>query len=153
MANTYTQLFVQLVFAVQGRESLIPKSNRESIHKYITSVVQNDEHKMLSLFCMPDHIHLFVGLNPDIAISNLVLDIKRASTNFIKDNKLSHAPFHWQKGYGAFSYSKSHVSNVVEYILNQEAHHAKKTFRQEYLEFLEKFEVEYNEKYLFEFYG
>jgi REP element-mobilizing transposase RayT len=151
MPNTYTQLFVQLVFAVKGRESLIPKGSREQIQKYITGVVQKDAHKMLAIFCMPDHIHLLIGLNPSISISALVLDIKRASTNFINENNIVSRQFNWQKGYGAFSYSKSQVRDVVNYILNQEAHHQKKTFRQEYVEFLQKFEVEYEEKYLFEF--
>jgi REP element-mobilizing transposase RayT len=100
---------------------------------------------------MQDHIHLLIGLNPSISISALVLDIKRASTNFINENNVVSRQFNWQKGYGAFSYSKSQVKDVVNYILNQEAHHQKKTFRQEYVEFLQKFEVEYEEKYLFEF--
>jgi REP element-mobilizing transposase RayT len=151
MPNTYTQLFVQLVFAVKGRESLIPKGSREQIHKYITSVVQKDGNKMLAVFCMQNHIHLLIGLNPSISISALVLDIKRASTNFINENNIVRIQFNWQKGFGVFSYSKSQVNDVVNYILNQEAHHQKKTFRQEYVEFLQKFEVEYEEKYLFEF--
>ena len=100
---------------------------------------------------MPDHIHMFIGLNPDISISNVVLDVKRASTNFINENRLIKGHFNWQKGYGAFSYSKSQVPDVVNYVFIQESHHQKKTFRQEYIEFLQKFEVDYEERYLFEF--
>ena len=153
MANTYTQLFIQIIFAVKGRQALIPKQHREKLQKYMTAVLQNDEHKMLSIFCMPDHTHFLVGLNPAIAISDMVQDVKRASTNFINDNNLINTHFNWQKGFGAFSYSKKQVPGVIEYILGQEAHHQKKAFRQEYLEFLKIFGIEYDEKYLFEFYN
>lgn len=152
MANTYTQLFIQKVFAVKGRQSLIPKEHRETLQKYMTAVIQNDKHKLLSIFCMPDHTHLLVGLNPDISISDMVQNVKRASTNFINDNHFIPVHFNWQKGFGGFSYSKKQVPSVVKYILNQEEHHQKKTFRQEYHEFLDIFGIEYNEKYLFEFY-
>ena len=152
MANTYTQLFIQIIFAVKGRQALIPKQHREKLQKYMTAVLQNDEHKMLSIFCMPDHTHFLVGLNPAIAISDMVQDVKRASTNFINGKQLIKTHFNWQKGFGAFSYSKKQVPNVIIYILGQVAHHKKKTFRQEYLEFLKIFGVEYDEKYLFEFY-
>lgn len=153
MPNTYTQLFIQLVYAVSGRQNLLPKHHRETLEKYTTAVVQNDGHKLLAVFYMPDHVHLLVGLNPNVSISDLVLDVKRATTNFINETKMSGAHFHWQKGYGAFSYSKSAVPDVIRYILNQEEHHKKQTFRDEYLAFLKKFEVEYDEKYLFEFYA
>ncbi|MDB5248898.1 MAG: Transposase family [Segetibacter sp.] len=152
MANTYTQLFVQIVFAVKGRHNLIPKIHSETLNKYITTVIQKDKHKMLAVYCMPDHIHFLAGLNPDISISNMVLDVKRSSTNFINQNNFISNHFNWQKGYGAFSYSKSQVPKVINYILNQESHHKRKTFREEYLLFLKKFEIEYDEKYLFEFY-
>ncbi len=152
MANTYTQLFIQIVFAVKGRQSLIPKKHRETLHKYMTTVMQNEKHKLLSIFCMPDHTHILVGLNPDISISEMVQDVKRASTNFINDHHLINSHFNWQKGFGAFSYSKKQVPNVIKYILEQEEHHKKKTFRKEYHEFLELFGIEYDEKYLFDFY-
>ena len=152
MANTYTQLFIQIVFAVKGRQSLIPKKHRDTMQKYMTAVIQNDNHKLLSVFCMPDHTHLLVGLNPDISISGMVQDVKRASTNFINEKKLTNTHFNWQKGFGAFSYSKKQVPDVINYILGQEEHHKKKTFREEYLDFLNLFGIEYNEKYLFEFY-
>jgi putative transposase len=152
MANTYTQLFIHIVFAVKGRENLMQKQHRELLHKYITATLQNDGHKLLAIFCMPDHLHFLVGLNPVISISDMVLDVKRASTNFINEKSMVAGHFNWQKGYGAFSYSKKQVPDVIKYILNQEEHHRKRTFKEEYLEFLKLFEIEYDEKYLFEFY-
>ncbi|WP_207491996.1 IS200/IS605 family transposase [Aridibaculum aurantiacum] len=152
MPNTYTQLYIQLVFAVQGRQNLIAKQHRQTIHKYVTQVVQADGNKMLAVYCMPDHLHMLVGLNPEVSISNLVLDVKRATTNFINRDHIIGNHFHWQKGYGAFSYSRSSINSVVQYILNQEQHHQKITFHEEYIQFLKKYNVQYDEKYLFEFY-
>lgn len=149
MANTYTQLYIQIVFTVKGRENLIPKKHREELHKYITGIVTKRNQKMLSIFAMPDHIHLLIGLKPNLSISDLVRDIKAGSSKFISDNNWVKHKFSWQEGFGAFSYSKSQIDNVVNYILNQEEHHKKKTFKEEYLEFLQKFEVEYKEEYLF----
>lgn len=152
MANTYTQLFVHVVFAVQGRHNLIASGHRETLHRYMTATLQNDGHKMLAIFCMPDHVHILVGLNPAIPVSDMVLDIKRASTNFINNNRLVPVHFHWQKGYGAFSYSKNSVPNVIRFILNKESHHQQKTFRQEYLAFLDIFGIAYDDRYVFDFY-
>ena len=136
MANTYTQLYVQIVFAVNGRQNLIKKEHREELHKYITGIVQKRSQKMLSIFCMPDHLHTLIGLQPNINISDLVRDIKTGSTNFINDTwGLSHK-FSWQEGFGAFSYSRSQIDTVIKYILNQEVHHKKMNFREEYLGFL-----------------
>jgi len=153
MPNTYTQLFIQIVFAVQGRHNFIQLHYRELIHKYITTVIQNDKHKMLAIFCMPDHLHMLVGLNPAISISDMVLDSKRASTNFLKEEGYVNDSFHWQKGYGAFSYSKSAVPSVINYILNQDQHHQQTSFRDEYVQLLQEFEIIFDENYLFEFYG
>lgn len=150
MPNTYSQIYVQIVFAVKGRENLISKSNREELHKYITGIVQKREQKMLSIFSMPDHTHLLIGLKPSIAISDLVRDIKTGSSNFINEKKWIRGKFSWQEGFGAFSYSRSQIDDVIKYILNQEEHHKKKTFKEEYLDFLVKFEIEYDNKYLFE---
>lgn len=116
MPNTYSQLYVQIVFAVKYRQNLISKNNREELHKYITDIVQNREQKMLAIFCMPDHIHIFVNIKPSISISDLVRDIKTNSTKFINDNNWVKGKFCWQEGFGAFSYSKSHIGNVVNYI-------------------------------------
>jgi REP element-mobilizing transposase RayT len=150
MPNTYTQIYIQIVFTVKGRQNLIKSKNREELHKYITGIVTNRGQKLISIFAMPDHVHLFVGIKPTISISDLVRDIKAASSKFINENHWIQGKFRWQEGFGAFSYSKSHIGNVVRYIENQEAHHKKQTFREEYLDFLKKFEVEYDERYLFD---
>lgn len=152
MANTYTQLRTQLIFAVKGRESLIPKKHKDQIEKYITTLIQNRKHKLLAIYCMPDHIHIFIGQHPAQSISDLVEEIKTASSKFIKKQSWMPFGFAWQLGFGAFSYSKSQTDAVVKYVLNQEEHHRIKTFQEEYIDFLEKFGVEYNPKYLFDFY-
>lgn len=150
MANTYSQIYIQIVFAVKGRKNLITKENREELHKFITGIVSNREQKLLAIFAMPDHVHILIGMKPNIALSDLVRDIKAGSSKFINDSKWINGKFNWQEGYGAFSYSKSHLDNVIKYILNQEEYHKKQTFKEEYLAFLEKFEIEYDEEYLFE---
>ncbi len=150
MPNTYTQIYVQIVFSVKGRQNLIARQHREELHKYITGIVQNRGQKMLSIFAMPDHIHLLVGLKPTITISDLVRDIKAGSSKFINDSHWVAGKFNWQEGFGAFSYSKSQIDHVIKYILNQEEHHKKQNFREEYLSFLHKFEIDFDEKYLFE---
>jgi len=150
MANTYSQIYIQIVFAVKGRENLITQEKREELHKFITGIISNREQKLLSIFAMPDHVHILIGMKPNIAISDLVRDIKAGSSKFINDSKWINGKFNWQEGYGVFSYSKSHLDNVIKYILNQEEHHKKQTFKEEYHSFLEKFEIEYDEKYLFE---
>lgn len=150
MSNTYTQIYIQIVFAVKGRQNLISKNKREDLHKYITGIIQNRDQKMLAIFAMPDHVHILVGMKPDISISNLVRDIKAGSSKYINDNNWIMGKFNWQEGYGAFSYAKSEIDYVVKYILNQEEHHKAKTFKKEYIDMLERYEIEYNEKYLFE---
>lgn len=150
MANTYSQVYLHIVFAVKGRQNLIRAEIREELHKYITGIVTNRDQKLLSIFCMPDHTHLLVGLKPSISISDLVRDIKAGSSKFINDKKLIKGKFSWQEGFGVFSYSRSHIDTVIKYIQNQEKHHHKKTFKEEYIELLEKFAVEYDESYLFE---
>lgn len=152
MANTYTQLYLQLIFAVKNREALIQRSWREDLHAYITGIVQNHGHKMLSINSMPDHIHLLVGYKPTQLIPDLVEHIKTGSNKYVKANHLSKFQFAWQTGYGAFSYSRSQIPAVGKYIENQEKHHQKKTFREEYLDLLEKFEVVYEERYVFQFF-
>jgi REP element-mobilizing transposase RayT len=152
MGDTYIQLYIQLVFAVRGRKSFIQNQWEEELYKYFTAVVQNDKHKMLAINGMPDHIHLFVGLNPAIAISNLVQDVKRASNNWINDKGFINAKFWWQDGYGAFSYGKSQVDRVCKYVLNQKEHHKKQTFKSEYISLLQLFGIEFKDEYLFEFY-
>jgi REP element-mobilizing transposase RayT len=138
------------VFAVKGRENLISKIHHEELHKYITGIVQNRGQKMLSISCMPDHVHLLVGIKPSMTISDLVRDLKAGSSNFINQQHWVKGKFNWQEGFGAFSYSKSQIDNVIKYILSQEEHHKKTTFREEYFDFLKKFEIDYDEKYVFE---
>ena len=151
MPNTFSQIYLQFVFAVKHRESLIAKENKEELHKYITGLVSNRKAKMLAVHCMPDHIHLFVGFKPVISIADFIKEIKVESNEFINSKKWIKGKFSWQEGYGVFSYSHSHISSVIEYVHNQESHHQKKSFREEYHEFLKKFEIPYEEKYLFNF--
>lgn len=150
MANTYSQIYIQIVFAVKGRQNLIAKENREELHKFITGIVTNREQKLLAIFAMPDHVHILVGMKPSISISDLVRDIKAGSSKFINDSKWINGKFNWQEGFGAFSYSKSSIDKVVKYILNQEERHKKKKFKEEYLDFLNKFDIDYDEKYVFD---
>ncbi len=148
--GTFSQLYVQVVFAVRGRENLIDKSWKDDLHKYIAGIINGKNQKSIIVNGMPDHIHAFIGLKPSMAASDLVRDIKNNSSNFINDNKFIKGKFCWQEGFGIFSYSHSQIQNVYNYILNQEEHHKKKTFKIEYLEYLKHFEIEYNEKYLFD---
>ena len=152
MPNTYTQIYIQAVFAVEGRQNLIRKENKEELHKYITGIIQNHRHKLIAINSMPDHLHVLIGLKPSMALSNLIQEVKADSTNFINRKRWVAGRFNWQEGYGAFSYGHSQLSTIIRYIQNQEKHHAKKTFREEYFAFLKNFEVPHDEKYVFEFY-
>ncbi|MCD4789385.1 MAG: IS200/IS605 family transposase [Bacteroidales bacterium] len=152
MANSYTQIYIHYIFAAKGRKNFLLPENNDELHKYITGIVQNRKCKMLQINSVPDHLHMLVGLHPTYAVSKLIQEVKAISSGFINDKKWTGVEFHWQEGYGAFSYSRSQIDNVIKYILNQQEHHKKRTFREEYLDFLEKFEVEYDERYLFEFY-
>jgi REP element-mobilizing transposase RayT len=149
MANTYTQIHVQFVFAVKYRNGLIIPSLKEELYQYISGIIKHHNHKLLAINGMPDHIHIFIGMRPTQSISDLMQDIKGSSSKWINEKKFLKVKFEWQEGYGAFSYSKSHVDNVINYIKNQEEHHKKESFRDEYLNFLKRFEVEYDEKYIF----
>jgi REP element-mobilizing transposase RayT len=150
MPGTFSQLYIQIVFAVKGRKNLIDKKWKDELYKYISGIITNKGQKAIIVNGVSDHIHIFVGLKPSMAISDLVRDIKKNSSNFINDKKFVESKFSWQEGYGAFSYAHSQIEQVYNYILNQEKHHQKQTFKDEYLEFLQKFQIEYNEKYLFE---
>ena len=152
MPGTFSQIYIQVVFAVKGRENLIQKSWKDDLHKYISGIIKGKGQKPIIVNGMPDHIHAFVGFRPSMNISDLVRDIKNNSSNFVNDHKLVKGKFSWQEGYGAFSYSQSHIGKVYDYILNQEQHHKNETFREEYVSFLKKFEIEFDEKYLFEWY-
>jgi len=150
MPGTFSKLYIQVVFAVKGRENLIANSWKDELHKYLAGIIKGKDQKSIIVNGMPDHIHAFIGLRPAMKIADLVRDLKNNSSNFINDNKFVKGKFNWQDGYGAFSYSHSHIDKVYQYVLNQEEHHKKRTFRQEYIGLLKKFEIEYEEKYLFD---
>lgn len=147
--STFSQIYIQVVFAVRGRNSLIAQSWEEELYKYITGIITNKGQKLIAINGMPDHIHLLIGMKPSCCLSDLVREIKKASNSFINEKKFSKFKFEWQEGYGAFSYSHSSLDNVIAYIQNQKEHHKKKSFREEYIDFLRKFEVEYKDEYLF----
>lgn len=149
-SGTYSQIYIQTVFAVKGRESLISHSWEERLYKYITGIVREKKQKMLAISGMPDHIHFLIGMRPSCCLSDLVREIKKASNDFVNDNNLSKYNFSWQEGYGAFSYSHSHLDKIISYIMNQKEHHKRKSFREEYTGFLKKFNVEYDEQFLFD---
>lgn len=149
-AGTFSQIYIQVVFAVKGRSNLIHKSWEEELYKYITGIVQNKEQKMLAINGMPDHIHFLIGMKPSYCLSDLVREIKKSSNTFINEKNFVVGKFEWQSGYGAFSYSHSVLDNVIAYVKNQKEHHKKTSFREEYKEFLKKFEVDFKDEYLFE---
>ncbi len=150
MAGTFSQLYVQVVFAVGGRQNLIAKSWGQEVYKYIAGIIQAKNQKSILVNGVANHIHIFIGLRPSMAVSDLVRDVKNNSTNFINKRRFVKGKFCWQEGFGAFSYSHSQVKSVYDYILNQEEHHVKKTFKEEYIDLLNKFEIQYDEKYLFD---
>lgn len=149
MANSYTQIHLQLVFAVKYRQALIKKDWKERLHQYITGIIESNKHKLLQINSMPDHIHILIGQRPHQALSSLIQNVKTESSKWIKTQKFSAFPFSWQEGYGAFSYSKSHVENVIRYIQNQEVHHRKESFLEEYKRTLTLFGIEWEEPYIF----
>ncbi|MBL7891527.1 MAG: IS200/IS605 family transposase [Bacteroidia bacterium] len=150
MPNTYSQIYIHIVFAVKGKENIIRSDFREELHKYTTGIVTNKNQKLIAIFCMSDHVHLLIGLKPDMSISEIVRDIKANSSRFINSKKWIKGKFQWQEGFGAFSVSQSQMDKVYNYILNQEKHHSSKSFKEEYIELLKKYEVAYKEEYLFE---
>ena len=149
MANTYTQIHLHLIFAVKYRTGIIEDKWKDELYKYITGIIQSNNHKLLIINGMPDHIHILIGIRPNQSVSELLQDIKGSSSKWINEKGFVKGKFEWQEGFGAFSYSKSQIKDVIKYIENQEEHHKKRTFREEYLAFLDAFEVAYNEKYIF----
>ncbi len=150
MAGTFSQIYIQAVFAVKGRENLLQKQWRDEVFKYMAGIIKGKNQKPIIVNGVADHVHLFIGLKPVMALSDLIREVKNNTTNFINEKKFVKGKFSWQEGYGAFSYSHSQLDTVYQYILNQEEHHRKKTFREEYIDFLQKFKIEHDEKYLFE---
>ena len=153
MADTYVQAYFHLVFAVNNRKALIRKSWNDELEKYITGIIQNNSHKLIAIGSMPDHIHIFIGYNLNQTIPNLVEKIKTSSNHWIKERNLTKFKFNWQKGYGAFTHSHSQIDAVAKYVLNQEDHHRMKTFREEYLEMLNRFKITYKDEYVFTFFN
>ncbi len=149
MPNTYTQIHLQFVFAVKYRKGLIHSSFKEELYQYISGIIKAHNHKLLAINGMPDHLHILVGMRPSQSVSDLMQDIKANSSKWINEKTFLKVKFEWQEGYGAFSYSKSHVQNVIKYIQNQEKRHQVKTFNEEYLDFLNAFEIDYDERYVF----
>jgi REP element-mobilizing transposase RayT len=152
MADTYTKCYVQMIFAVKNREAMIKKECKNELEMYITGIVQNHRHKMLAIGTVPDHIHILIGYNVNQRIPDLVEEIKTSSDSWIKERRLTRYRFAWQKGYGAFTYSRSQIDTVIKYILSQDEHHKKRSFREEYLEILEENEIDFKEEYLFDFF-
>ena len=152
MANTYTQAYFHLVFAVKNRKALIRKTWKDELERYITGIIQNHKHKVLAINTMPDHIHIFIGYHLGHLIPDLIIEIKTSSNKLIKDKKLSRYRFEWQEGYGAFTNSRSQIERVVKYIKNQEKHHQQQKFKDEYLEILSRNEIEFSEQYIFDFF-
>ena len=154
MANTYSKLYVHVVFAVKGRESLISGSWREKLYKYICGIVNNNQQKVYAINGVQDHIHILLSVKPNILLSDLIRDIKANSTRWINENKFVKGIFHWQEGFGAFSVSQSMVDKTIKYINEQENHHAKISFKNEYLDLLKTYEIEFDERFIFdEIYG
>ncbi len=149
MANTYSQLYVHIIFSVKNREPLIKESFRNELFSYIGGIIKNKNQKPLAINGTENHIHILVGVKPDISLSDLVREIKSNSSKFINEQKYLRTKFNWQEGFGAFSYSHSQLTTVIKYINNQLEHHKKRTFADEYKEFLKKFNIEYDEKYVF----
>ena len=149
MANTYSQIYIQVVFAVAARQCLIRKQNKEELHKYVTGIVNERGQKLLAVHSMPDHTHLLVGLRPSISLSDLVRDVKNASSNFVNGKRWVLGRTSWQEGFGAFSYGHSQLTGIIRYIRDQEKHHARKSFREEYLQFLKRYEIDHDERFIF----
>lgn len=150
--GTFTQIYIQLIFSPLYREALLHPPIRPGIFRYMSGIITNLGHKSIIVNGMADHVHLFIGLNPKLSISETVKEVKRASSLFINEQKFFPGKFQWQSGYGGFSYSQSHIERVYQYILNQQEHHKKKTFREEYMGFLKKYNIEFENQYLFEFF-
>lgn len=149
MANTFTQIYIHVVFSVQNRLSLIKPEWKIELYKYITGIIQNNGHKLITINGMPDHLHIFINMKPIQSLSDLIQDIKGDSSKWLNNKGFLKNKFEWQVGYGAFSYSISQINSVIKYINNQEIHHKKRTFIEEYIDFLEKFKVQYDKRYIF----
>jgi putative transposase len=151
MANTFSQIYIQTVFAVSNRQSLIKPDFKEELYKYVSGIVRNQGQKLIAINGMPDHLHILIGLKPSMALADLVRDIKADSSTYVNKKKWVRGKFTWQEGYGAFSYGHSQLNTIVRYIQNQEKHHSRRTFKNEYLSLLRKFDIRFQDKYVFDF--
>jgi putative transposase len=149
MANTYTQIHIHAVFAVQRRECVIGETWKDELYRYIAGIIENNKHRLLAINGMPDHIHILFGFRPVQSLSDLMQDIKGNSSKWINERNFAKGRFSWQEGFGAFSYEKSALPGVVQYIVNQEEHHKKISFGQEYIDLLDQFEIQYEERFVF----
>ena len=150
MANTYSQVYLQFIFTVKGRQNLISSKHNDELQKYITGIIQNRNQKLLAINNVSDHLHLLVGFGTTLSMGDFMEEVKAISSKFINSKGWVKGQFEWQRGYGVFSYSHSQIDGVIKYILNQQVHHQKNTFREEYLDILRKSEIEYDERYLFD---
>ena len=150
MANTYTQIYLQIVIVVKYRQYLIPSAKKDHLYKYMTGIIQKRGHKLLTINGIPDHVHILIGFNPDKNLTDAIKEVKRCSTNFMNNQKWFKGKFLWQRGYGCFSYSRSHLNMIIKYIEDQEKHHQKRSFKEEYIELLKRYEVDFDDRYLFD---
>jgi putative transposase len=153
MANTYSQIYIQIIFAVKGRANLIAISWESDLYKYITKIIQNKNQLVIAIGGMPDHIHILIALKPSCNLSDLVREIKKSTNEFINERKYVKGRFYWQEGFGAFSHSSWDADKIKSYVLGQKAHHKKTSFEEEYYQLLETFKIEFQENYLFDFYS
>ncbi|MBV8350645.1 MAG: IS200/IS605 family transposase [Verrucomicrobia bacterium] len=149
MANTYTQIYIHIVFAVQGRQNLLRREYNDELQKYMTGIISRQGQKLIAINNMPDHFHILIGQRPNVALSDLVRNIKAGSSGFINDRRWVAGRFSWQEGFGAFSYSHSQLNTVIRYVQNQQAHHRRKSFNEEYIELLKRFNVPHDQRYIF----
>ena len=150
MADTFSQIYIHLVFSVKGRQNVIHKTWREELFKYISGIIKGRDQRVFAVGGMPDHIHILISVRPNCAVSELVNSVKTNSSKWINSRGFVKGKFNWQEGYGAFSYGQSQLDNVIQYINNQEQHHQRRSFKEEYIEFLQRFNVNFEEKYLFD---
>ncbi|MBK7812027.1 MAG: IS200/IS605 family transposase [Saprospiraceae bacterium] len=150
MPNTFSQMYIQIVFAVQNRNNFIHPSWEDELFKYMTGIIRNKEQKLIAINGVPNHIHILIGMKPSCCLSDLMREVKKSSNEFVNEQKFLKHKFRWQEGFGAFSYSHSSLSRVIRYIENQKEHHKIQTFKEEYLDFLKKFQIEYKDEYLFD---
>ncbi len=149
MSNTYSQMYAHCVWAVKRRKPLIPRDKREELEKYITEIISRRGQKLIAIYCMPDHIHVLIGFRPNICISDVIRDVKRVSSSLINEKFWAGCKFEWQEGFGCFTCSNHGLPRIIKYIQNQEQHHKKNRFEDEYLNFMKEHQIDFNKEYVF----